>query len=75
MLTSFVRAIALAVLLFAPTADAGAPTAAGVNAERGQEDRGCCKRCHKGKACGDSCISRKEVCRKPPGCACDGDGA
>ena len=32
----------------------------------------CCKICKKGKACGDSCISRKYSCRKPPGCACDG---
>jgi hypothetical protein len=32
----------------------------------------CCKICKKGKACGDSCISRKYSCRKPPGCACNG---
>ncbi|TCO69750.1 hypothetical protein [Rhodovulum euryhalinum] len=32
----------------------------------------CCKVCRKGKACGDSCISRAYNCRKPPGCACDG---
>lgn len=32
----------------------------------------CCRVCHKGKACGDSCISRKKRCHKPPGCACDG---
>ena len=31
----------------------------------------CCKICRKGKACGDSCISRAKRCRKPPGCACD----
>lgn len=31
----------------------------------------CCKVCSKGKACGDSCISRKKTCHKPPGCACD----
>jgi hypothetical protein len=34
--------------------------------------RECCKICHKGKACGDSCISRDKDCHKPPGCACDG---
>lgn len=32
----------------------------------------CCKICTTGKACGNSCISRKYTCRKPPGCACDG---
>ena len=32
----------------------------------------CCKTCRKGKACGNSCISRSKTCRKSPGCACDG---
>jgi hypothetical protein len=32
----------------------------------------CCRICKKGKACGNSCISRRYTCRKPPGCACDG---
>ena len=32
----------------------------------------CCKICRKGKACGNSCISRSYTCTKPPGCACDG---
>ena len=32
----------------------------------------CCKVCRKGQACGNSCISRRYTCRKPPGCACDG---
>ncbi|MCO4794749.1 MAG: YHYH domain-containing protein [Bacteriovoracaceae bacterium] len=32
----------------------------------------CCKVCRKGKACGDSCISRSYTCTKPSGCACDG---
>ncbi|MEN8293451.1 hypothetical protein ABFO59_13350 [Acinetobacter radioresistens] len=31
----------------------------------------CCKHCSKGKACGNSCISRSKDCHKPPGCACD----
>jgi endonuclease YncB( thermonuclease family) len=34
--------------------------------------RTCCKVCRKGKACGNSCISRRYTCRKPVGCACDG---
>jgi hypothetical protein len=33
--------------------------------------RYCCKYCTKGKACGDSCISRSYTCHKGPGCACD----
>ena len=32
---------------------------------------GCCKICSKGKACGDSCISRDKECHKGKGCACD----
>ncbi|MBL3568416.1 hypothetical protein BV509_14695 [Rhodovulum sulfidophilum] len=32
----------------------------------------CCKVCSKGKACGDSCISRSRSCHVGPGCACDG---
>ena len=33
--------------------------------------KSCCKTCSKGKACGNSCISRRLACHKPPGCACD----
>lgn len=33
---------------------------------------GCCKVCKKGKACGDTCISKDYECHKPRGCACDG---
>jgi competence protein ComEC len=32
---------------------------------------GCCKVCTVGKACGNSCISRRYTCHQPPGCACD----
>lgn len=32
----------------------------------------CCKVCRKGKACGDSCISKTKTCNVGPGCACDG---
>ena len=32
----------------------------------------CCKVCTKGKACGDSCISRSYTCHKSAGCACNG---
>jgi hypothetical protein len=34
-------------------------------------DAACCKVCTKGKACGNSCISRDKTCHKPPGCACN----
>jgi len=33
--------------------------------------RECCKICRKGKACGDTCISRDRNCNEPPGCACN----
>ena len=36
-----------------------------------QSAQTCCKMCRKGKACGNSCISRAKTCQKPPGCACD----
>jgi len=32
----------------------------------------CCKTCRKGKACGDSCISKTKACYKAEGCACNG---
>jgi hypothetical protein len=31
----------------------------------------CCKICSKGKACGNSCISRRYTCHKGRGCACN----
>jgi len=34
--------------------------------------RACCKICRKGKACGNSCISRRYTCHQPQGCACNG---
>ncbi len=37
-----------------------------------QAQPACCKICRKGQPCGNSCISRKYTCRKPPGCACAG---
>ena len=41
------------------------------NDESSSSDR-CCRKCVKGKPCGDSCISRDKECHKPPGCACWG---
>ncbi len=34
----------------------------------------CCKVCSRGKARGNSCISRSYTCRKGRGCACEGPG-
>ena len=31
----------------------------------------CCKTCSKGKACGDTCISRDKSCHVGRGCACN----
>ena len=36
-------------------------------------DAACCMVCHKGKACGDACISRDKTCHVGPGCACQGN--
>ncbi len=33
----------------------------------------CCKICDAGKACGNSCISRKFNCHKGRGCACNAE--
>jgi hypothetical protein len=32
----------------------------------------CCKICTVGKACGNTCISKYDICHVGPGCACDG---
>ena len=39
---------------------------------RTQPRRNCCRICRRGKACGNTCISRRFTCRRPPGCACNG---
>lgn len=36
-------------------------------------DQACCRICSKGKACGDTCISKEKTCEESRGCACDGD--
>lgn len=53
--------LAAETMMCGPDSQAGLPT----------ESAECCKICRKGKACGDSCISRDKTCRKGPGCACD----
>lgn len=46
--------------------------ALGMDTETTIWNAACCKTCRKGKACGNSCISRSKTCRKGRGCACDG---
>jgi len=45
-------------------ADPAAPS------ERAEPRGACCKVCSAGTPCGDGCIAKDKVCRKPPGCAC-----
>ena len=42
-----------------------------VLAEKTPKPTKCCRKCKKGKACGNGCISKKRKCKKPKGCACD----
>lgn len=42
------------------------------NTDSSAEETSCCKVCRNGTACGDSCIPANQVCRLPPGCACQG---
>lgn len=41
-----------------------------VTSKRGGGGDTCCKHCTKGQPCGNTCISVKDTCRTPPGCAC-----
>jgi hypothetical protein len=43
-----------------------------IQAGTAHQSAACCKICSAGKACGNTCISRNDVCRVGPGCACDG---
>lgn len=70
-------ASAIGLLLAMATASLGSDFAAtAVDAAHDQGDTatqaGCCRVCTRGKACGNSCISRDKQCYQPPGCACDG---
>lgn len=54
-----------------PAVDVGAaPAECRIDPETGA--RQCCKVCKRGKACGNTCISRRLNCHRPRGCACDG---
>jgi len=43
----------------------------GLTALSTSTSQACCKICHVGKACGDTCISHDKICHVGPGCACD----
>lgn len=34
-------------------------------------EKKCCRVCHVGQACGNTCIARDRICSTLPGCACD----
>ena len=38
--------------------------------ELAQQGDRCCKRCTKDQPYGNTCISTKSKCKRPPGCAC-----
>ncbi len=54
-----------------PARAAPAPAPSARESDSTQQARACCRVCTRGKACGNSCISRAYQCRQPPGCACD----
>jgi hypothetical protein len=58
---------ALALAVIRPEAN----TAAAVDSAHVASPETCCKHCHKGKACGNTCVAREVQCHRPPGCACD----
>jgi hypothetical protein len=58
---------ATALTLLSPTSSRALQPQAACAAEQG-----CCKICSRGKACGNTCISRDKECHVGRGCACDG---
>lgn len=69
MLFSIVVALVMSTTS-APAAQPVSPAFGGTYMDELATD--CCKTCHTGKACGDSCISKDDDCTKGAGCACDG---
>lgn len=62
-------ALPLAALLLLASS---APLVTACDSPTDEGGTACCKVCRTGKACGDSCISRTDTCRKSGGCACNG---
>lgn len=61
--------LALAFLAVAPGPSSAAVTP-GATCSISDGQQTCCKRCRKGKPCGDTCIARNRTCNTPRGCAC-----
>lgn len=59
--------------LFTPEVTQPTPSNDAVRPPPTSRRRSCCRICRTGKACGNSCISRSYTCRRPPGCACNGN--
>ena len=59
--------------LFTPEVTQPTPSNDAVRPPPTPRRRTCCRICRTGKACGNSCISRSYTCRRPPGCACNGN--
>lgn len=49
-----------------------APTPRSAPAPSSPAPSRCCRTCHSGRACGNTCIAANRECHTPPGCACDG---
>jgi hypothetical protein len=63
----------LSLIHRAPHTQSNSVTEMGFNpSSAGRTSAACCKICTAGKACGNSCISRNDICHVGPGCACDG---
>lgn len=72
-LLALIGAAALPASATGPPSDALPPICIAENDTAPAQAKDCCKTCRKGKACGDTCISRDKKCTKPPGCACDAE--
>ena len=59
--------------LFIPEVTQPTPSNDAVRPPPTSRRRNCCRICRTGKACGNSCISRSYTCRRPRGCACNGN--
>jgi hypothetical protein len=66
MLIPFLTLAALAIAPGPSSAAAPPPASCSIS----DEQQTCCKRCRKGKPCGDTCIARHKTCNTPRGCAC-----
>jgi hypothetical protein len=68
---SFTFIGALATLAPADAASASFMFDAALEADACTPSDQCCKICSRGKACGNTCISRAYECHKGRGCACN----